>query len=120
MLNAINGAGVGVLAQINSAGTGINILNSTQGTTLRNGENGGTTAADLGIQSLPPTTLLSQLNNGKGVQTAGGATPDFQITARDGTTFQISISAATTVQDVINDINTATGGKATAIPRHHR
>jgi flagellin-like hook-associated protein FlgL len=60
------------------------------------------------------STPLSSLNNGTGVQTAGGATPDFQITARDGTTFQISISAATTVQDVINEINTATGGKVTA------
>jgi flagellar hook-associated protein 3 FlgL len=60
------------------------------------------------------TTPLSQLNNGSGVQTAGGITPDFQITARDGTTFQISVSGANTVQDVINDINTATGGKVIA------
>ena len=114
MLNAINGAGLGVVAQINSTATGINILNSSQGTTLSIGENGGTTAADLGVQSMALTTPLSSLNNGKGVQTAGGATPDFQITARDGTTFQISISGATTVQDVINDINTATAGKVTA------
>jgi flagellar hook-associated protein 3 len=114
MLNAINGAGLGVVAQINSAGTGVNILNSSQGTTLSVGENGGTTAADLGIQTLALTTPLSKLNNGAGVQTASGTTPDFQITARDGTTFQISISSATTVQDVINDINTATGGKVTA------
>jgi flagellin-like hook-associated protein FlgL len=114
MLNAINGAGLGVVAQINSSATGINILNSSQGTTLSIGENGGTTAADLGVQTMSLSTPLSSLNNGTGVQTAGGATPDFQITARDGTTFQISISAATTVQDVINEINTATGGKVTA------
>lgn len=114
MLNAINGAGLGVQAQINSAGTGINILNATQGTSLSVGENGGTTAADLGVQTLALTTPLSQLNNGQGVQTAGGATPDFQITARDGTTFQISVSAATTVQNVINEINVVTGGKVTA------
>jgi flagellar hook-associated protein 3 FlgL len=114
MLNAINGAGLGVLAQINSAGTGINILNASQGTTLSVGENGGTTAAELGVQTMAPTTLLSNLNNGSGVQAAGGGTPDFQITARDGTTFQVSISNATTIQDVINDINTATAGKVTA------
>ena len=114
MLNAINGAGLGVVAQINSTATGINILNSSQGTSLSVGENGGTTAADLGLQTMALTTPLSSLNNGAGVQTAGGATPDFQITARDGTTFQISVSGATTVQDVINDINTATAGKVTA------
>ena len=114
MLNAINGAGLGVLAEINSAGTGINVLNASQGTSLSIGENGGNTAADLGLQTLSLSTPLSQLNNGKGVQTAGGATPDFQITAADGSTFQVSVSAAQTVQDVINEINAATGGKVTA------
>ena len=114
MLNAINGAGLGVVAQINSAGTGINVLNASQGTSLSIGENGGNTAADLGLQTLTLSTPLSQLNNGQGVQTAGGTTPDFQITARDGSTFQISISAAQTVQDVIDEINAATGGKVTA------
>ena len=114
MLNAINGAGLGVQAEINSAGTGINILNASQGTSLSVGENGGQTAADLGLQTLSLSTPLSQLNNGQGVQTAGGATPDFQITARDGSTFQISVSSATTVGDVINEINAATGGKVTA------
>jgi flagellar hook-associated protein 3 len=114
MLNAINGAGVGVLAQINSAGKGINILNANQGTALSIGENGGTTAAGLGLQSMPATGLLSQLNNGQGVQNAGAGNPDFKITARDGSIFQISINGAQTIQDVINDINTATGGKVTA------
>jgi flagellar hook-associated protein 3 FlgL len=114
MLNAINGAGLGVQAQINSAGTGIDILNASQGTSLSVGENGGQTAADLGVQSLALSTPLSQLNNGAGVQTAGGATPDFQITASDGSTFQVSISGAQTVQDVINAINTAASPKVTA------
>jgi flagellin-like hook-associated protein FlgL len=114
MLNAINGAGLGVQAQINAAGTGINILNASQGTSLSIGENGGTTAADLGLQSMPGTTPLAQLNNGQGVHTAGGATPDFQINASDGTTFQISVSGANTVQDVINDINAVTSPKVTA------
>jgi flagellar hook-associated protein 3 FlgL len=114
MLNAINGAGLGVDAQINSAGTGINILNATQGTSLSVGENGGTTAAELGLQTMAASTPLSQLNNGQGVQTAGGSTPDFQITDTAGATFQVALGSATTVQDVLNAINTATGGAVTA------
>jgi flagellin-like hook-associated protein FlgL len=114
MLNAINGAGLGVDAQINSAGTGINILNATQGASLSVGENGGTTAAELGLQTMAPSTPLSQLNNGQGVQTAGGATPDFQITDSAGATFQVALGSAQTVQDVLNAINTATGGAVTA------
>jgi flagellin-like hook-associated protein FlgL len=114
MLNAINGAQLGVQAQINAAGTGINILNATQGTTLSVGENGGATAAQLGVQTMALNTPLAQLNNGSGVQTAGGSTPDFQITDRSGATFQVALGSAQTVQDVLNAINTATGGQVTA------
>jgi flagellar hook-associated protein 3 len=114
MLNAINGAQLGVAAQINAAGTGINILNATQGTTLSVGENGGATAAQLGVQTMALSTPLAQLNNGSGVQTAGGSTPDFQITDRSGATFQVALGSAQTVQDVLNAINTATGGQVTA------
>jgi flagellar hook-associated protein 3 len=114
MLNAINGAGIGVVAEINSAGTGINILNSNQGTSLSIGENGGATATDLGLQTMGVSTQLSTLNNGAGVQTAGAGTPDFQIADQAGATFNVTLNGAQTVQDVINDINTATGGTVTA------
>jgi flagellin-like hook-associated protein FlgL len=63
---------------------------------------------------MAPSTPLSQLNNGQGVQTAGGATPDFQITDSAGATFQVALGSAQTVQDVLNAINTATGGAVTA------
>jgi flagellin-like hook-associated protein FlgL len=108
ILNAINGAGLGVVAQINSAGTGINVQNSTQGVTLTIGENGGTTAADLGIRSFSPSSSLAELNNGDGVSTApAGANGDFTITSAAGTSFTVSLAGATTVQDVMNDINSA-------------
>ena len=60
MLNAINGAGLGVSHRSIRSATGINILNASQGTSLSIGENGGTTAADLGIQTMALTTPLSQ------------------------------------------------------------
>jgi flagellar hook-associated protein 3 FlgL len=114
VLNAINGAGAGVQASISPSGMGLIIANATQGTTLSIAENGGQTATQLGVRTLSPTSPLSQLNNGRGVGTAGGATPDFSITAKNGSVFQVSISAAQTVQDVINAINTATGGAVSA------
>jgi flagellar hook-associated protein 3 FlgL len=108
LLNQINGAGLGVTAEINSGGTGINILNATQGTQMTIGENGGTTAMELGIRSFSPSTDLSQLNNGQGITpaTSGG---DFTITAANGSSYNISIAGATTVEDVINDINSDAG-----------
>ncbi|HEY2585289.1 MAG TPA: flagellin [Tepidisphaeraceae bacterium] len=110
LLNQINASGTDVRAQVNAAGTGIDILNTIQGTSLTIGENGGTTAADLGVRSFSASTALSSLNGGRGVGTASNGGADFQITRSDGTSFSVSIAGATTVQDVINDINTASGG----------
>jgi flagellar hook-associated protein 3 FlgL len=112
LLNAINGSGTGAVASINSAGNGINIQNSIQGTQMTISENGGTTASDLGVRSFSPSTPLSQLNGGKGITAAVGG--DFQITRTDGTTFNVSLTGAQTVQDVIKAINLASGGTATA------
>ena len=109
LLNAINSSGTNVRAQINAAGTGIDILNPVQGATMTIAENGGTTAADLGVRSFSPSTQLSELNGGKGVQAVNPG-PDFQITRSDGTSFTVSIGGAQTVQDVINRINAAAGG----------
>ncbi len=108
LLNKINSSGTGVRAEINAAGDGINVLNPTQGTDLRISENGGTTATDLGLRSLTPSTALADLNGGKGVRMAAGA--DMNITRIDGTSFTVDLDGAITIQDVIDKINTADGG----------
>jgi len=113
LLNTINGSGVGVLAQIDPSGSGIDIVNPVQGLQMTVSENGGATAADLGVLSFSAQTPLSQLNNGQGVAIAASG-PDFNITASNGTVFSVSLAGDTTVQDVINTINTATGGAVTA------
>jgi flagellar hook-associated protein 3 FlgL len=113
LINAINGSKTGVLAKINDAGNGIDLVNPTQGVQMTIGENGGTTAADLGIRSLSPSTKLADLNGGRGVQTSNGA--ELQISRKDGTNFQVEIGNAQTIQDVIDAINTAdAGGGVTA------
>src|SRR6185503_2179486 len=71
-------------------------------------ENGGTSAADLGIQTTTASTQLASLNGGKGLTLATG--PDMQVTRMDGTTFSVDLNGANTVQDVINAINAADGG----------
>src|SRR5439155_15400144 len=108
LLNRINQSGTGVLARLSENGTGIDIFNPVQGTQMTIGENGGATAADLGVRSFSPSSLLSELNGGKGVTTVAGA--DIQITRRDATNFSVDLSGLNTVQDVINAINTADAG----------
>jgi flagellar hook-associated protein 3 FlgL len=105
LLNAINGSGTAVRAEINSTGSGINIFNPTQGTNMMIAENGGTTAADLGVRSFEPSTSLAELNGGKGIGTVDGN--DIQITDSAGVSFQVDLSGLNTVQDVLDAINNA-------------
>ena len=108
LLNTVNGSKAGVLARINAAGSGIDIVNPTQGTSLTISENGGTTAAQLGVRNFTAQTEISSLNGGKGIGTAPGA--DIQITRSDGSNFSIDTDGLHTTQDVIDAINTADGG----------
>jgi flagellar hook-associated protein 2 len=66
------------------------------------------------INFLGRNTSLAQINDGRGVRTAGGE-PDFTVTLGDGTSFDVTISSTTkTLGDVIDAINTAGGGKVRA------
>ena len=103
LLNIINGSGANVLADINAAGTGINIRSRLSGADFFVGENGGLTATHLGVRSLSGTTSLSQLNHGVGVATDTGT--DFTIHRRDGFDLEIDVSGAVTFQDVVDLIN---------------
>lgn len=112
LLNRINSSGSGALARINADENGIDIVSPTQGVRITVANNGGTLATELGVRSMSPDSPLSQLNFGKGVQTASG--PDFRITDRNGATYDIDLASAQTVQDVIDLINTGTGGNVLA------
>jgi flagellar hook-associated protein 3 FlgL len=115
MLNAINNAGVGVRAQINAAGNGIDILNGIQGTPMIIAEAGGTTAADLGLRSFDPATKLTELNDYEGVTLVDGA--EFRVTDSAGVAFDVDVDSAGSIQDLIDTINnqaTTAGAGVTA------
>jgi flagellar hook-associated protein 3 FlgL len=103
IINAINQSGTYLEAVINDTGTGIDIISKLSGVDFSIGENGGTTATDLGIRSFDASTLLSHLNHGAGISTIAG--DDFIITQRDGTTISVDVSSAGTIQDVLDLIN---------------
>lgn len=102
---------------------------STSGNLIVQDIANGSTAAGLGIAgsvasntltgtnlvSLSGSTQLSTLNDGNGVGTAQGV-PDFNITLKDGTVFAVQLGSATTLQNVLDDINnnSQNGGKLTA------
>jgi len=106
VINTINNAGVFVLARISDDGTRIDVFNKVSGTSLMIGENGGTTATDLGIRTLDSATLLSNLNYGVGLHLDEGRS-DLRITAKDGSSVDVDLDGAITVGDVIERINAA-------------
>ena len=106
LINAVNGAGTGVQLAINDAGSGLTLQNTTQGTQMSVSENGGTTAADLGLRSFTAATRLSELNDGDGVRTVDGK--DFSVADSAGKSFDVDLTSGDkTVQSVIDEINAA-------------
>ena len=115
LVNAVNTSGLGVRATIRADGTGIDLQNATQGADLTVSEAGGTTAAELGFITFKPATLLSSLNKGVGVAAPAGT--QFTLATADGSKIDVGltgITATSTVQDAVDQINTAAAPKVTA------
>lgn len=104
LLNQINGSGAQVLAEIDPAGDRISIRSRLSGSDFSIGENGGVTAAQLGVRSLTLQTQLADTNFGWGIHEVNGT--DFTIRRRDGVLLDIDVAGATTIGDAINLINT--------------
>lgn len=104
LLNLLNGSNLDLLATVNANATGINVRSRASGADLSIGENGGTTASQLGIRSFDTTHLLAELNYGQGVE-ANPSGSDFTITRSDGVSFAVTLGTAKTVQEVLDRIN---------------
>lgn len=112
LFNKLQAANINLETRINYDGNGLSVTTRLLGTDFSIGENGETTAANLGIRTFDPSTRLTSLNHGNGVPVNGGA--KLQVTRRDGTNVEIDLSGATTVQDVISKINLVDPGNLVA------
>jgi len=108
LLNILNGSGAGVLAEINEDATGINVRSRMSGTDFMIGENGGSTATQLGLRTFTENTRLEALNFGQGIECCDG--PDFTIHLTDGTELEIDLTTEETVGEVLDLINATAGG----------
>lgn len=106
VMNRVNQLGFGLKLQINSSKTGLNLVDTVSGLNLSVGENGGTTATDLGLRTYSDNTKLSDFRHGEGIQPQQGKN-DFSVTLHNGTTFNVNIDGANTVGDVVNAIQSA-------------
>jgi len=104
MKNVIDALGMGLRMSINDAGTGLELISEVSGISLSIGENGGTTATDLGLRTMGQVTQLSDFRNGLGVELTAAGEPDLSISLHDGTSFTVDLAAASDVSDVISII----------------
>jgi flagellar hook-associated protein 3 FlgL len=103
LINLINNSPANAVAQIAPTGDRLIVRSRLSGADFSIGENGGTTATQLGIRTLTVDTPLAELNYGQGISDVSGA--DFTIHRKDGTNLAIDVSSATTIGDVLNLIN---------------
>jgi len=106
LVNEIDRLGLGLRLQINDAGSGLDLISDVSGLRLAVGENGGTTAADLGIRTYGAATELSTFRDGLGIEPVVG-TDDFQIKLKNSTSFAINTDGVSTVGDLITAIETS-------------
>lgn len=122
IMNAVEGAGLGIRVEIAASGDRLAFVNEQSGGQMSIGEfSGGTTATQLGVRSLAGSTLLKDFNNDLGVEIISGnvdpisglADPtrdyDFLVTLKSGATFNVDLAGDKTVQDVLDTINAAAG-----------
>jgi flagellar hook-associated protein 3 FlgL len=125
VMNLVASLNIGIRVELADSGDRLNFINELSGSSANSmsiGEvGGGTTATELGVRSLTGSTLLSDFNDGLGVQIKTGsvdpisglpdpaADVDFRITLKDGQTFDVDLENVTTVQDVLDQINAAAG-----------
>ena len=102
-------AGVHVFAEVSEDGAGIALRGRVSGVDFSIGENGGTTAADLGVSTLPRSTRLADLP----FEVPVGDGP-LTVTRRDGTDVPVDLSSAETLDDVLAALNAVDPGVLTA------
>ncbi len=112
--NKINSSGLHLIARVNEAGTGIEVITRISGVTMSISDDGGSIASELGIRTMVESTTLDSLNFGRGVETLPGE-PDLTITSRNGTSFDVNLDDALTVGDVVTLINKAAENAGVAV-----
>lgn len=115
LINEIDRLDLGLRLEINAAGTGLDLISDVSGPQLSIGENGGTTASDLGIRTYGIDTRLDDFRLGLGVAPKEGEA-DFAVELHDGSRFEVNLDGLATVGDVIAAIETAASAAGVAVP----
>ena len=106
LMNVIDALDLGLRLEVNAKGDGLDLISEVSGLQLSVGEEGGTTATDLGLRTFNGDTKLADFRDGLGVVNKEGVT-DFAIELHDGTRFEVDLDGVTTVDGVIAAVEAA-------------
>ena len=115
LINVIDQLDLGLRLEINAAGSGLDLVSEVSGIALAVGENGGTTAADLGLGTFGADTALADFRNGIGVIGKEGES-DFAIELHDGRSFEVNLDGLSTVGDVVAAVEAAATAAGVTVP----
>ena len=111
--NIIADLDLGLRLDIAEDGHGLDFVSTVAGLEFSVGENGGTTASDLGIHSFDDSTPLTEFRHGLGVLTQTGE-DDLAVALHDGTSFSVNLDDATNVGQVVTLVNNAAAAAGVA------
>lgn len=103
LFNLLKQADLDLNLAFNDSGNGFAISSRLSGAGFSIGENGGQNATNLGIRTTLTTSLLEDFDFGEGVPVDDGL--PLVIKRRDGTTSNIDLAGAKTLQDVLDAIS---------------
>lgn len=106
LINEVQRHNLGVRMLIDQEQGSLSMVSEVSGIAMSIGENGGTTATDLGLRSLDNNTSLDLFRLGVGIETKQGAS-DMRFQLHDGTTFEVNLDAASTVGEMTDLIKSA-------------
>ncbi len=120
---------IGVRVEIGESGDRLSFKNELSGGALSISEvSGGVTATQLGIRSFAGSTSLADFNDGRGVGIVSGSVDpvtgapdpdgdvDFSVGLHDGRSFDVDLTGAESVQDVLDALTDAATAAGIAVP----
>lgn len=113
LINEVQRHNIGLRMIIDEQAGTLAMVSEVSGVAMAIGENGGTTATDLGLRSLDRNTSLDLFRLGKGVETWQGR-EDLRVSLHDGRGFEVNLDSASNLGDVIDLINAARDGAGVA------
>lgn len=113
LINEVQRHNIGLRMIIDEQAGTLAMVSEVSGIAMSIGENGGTTATDLGLRSLDRNTSLDLFRLGKGVETWKGR-DDVRISLHDGRSFEVNLDSASNLGQVIDLINAARDGAGVA------